>query len=287
VLKDLVAWQQAKGYPMCFFTEASLDLADDAELMQLMVDVNIDKVFVGIETPNDAALRETKKFQNVRSGGTMIEKVHRIQNAGMEVWSGMILGFDSDDASIFEAQRRFIRDARLVHAMVGMLAAIPRTPLHALLAAEGRLDRSDAPEFGTNVIPLRIDRAALRDGYLAVLRDLHEPEAYFGRFDALYLDGGLDLQRTRRQYLRTRPIKRLALDLRLLVESFAILARLMRHVPDADLRREYRHRLWRVLKRRREPVVLQTYAVKCAMHYHLHTLVRQMLGDGRRITNSF
>jgi hypothetical protein len=144
---------------MSFFTEASLDLADDAELMQLMVDVNIDTVFVGIETPNDAALRETKKFQNVRSGGTMVEKVHRIQSAGMEVWSGMILGFDRDNASIFEAQRRFIREARIVHAMVGMLAAIPRTPLHARLAAEARLDRSDEPAFGTNVIPLQIDRA--------------------------------------------------------------------------------------------------------------------------------
>ncbi|MDB5408256.1 MAG: radical protein, partial [Rhodospirillales bacterium] len=119
VLNDLAAWQRAKGFAMRFFTEASIDLADDAELMQLMVDVNIDGLFVGIETPNDAALRETKKFQNVRSGGTMVEKVHRIQNAGMEVWSGMILGFDNDDASIFEAQRRFIREARIVHAMVG------------------------------------------------------------------------------------------------------------------------------------------------------------------------
>jgi radical SAM superfamily enzyme YgiQ (UPF0313 family) len=272
---------------MSFFTEASLDLADDAELMQLMVDVNIDTVFVGIETPNDAALRETKKLQNVRSGGTMVEKVHRIQNAGMEVWSGMILGFDSDDASIFEAQRRFIREARIVHAMVGMLTAIPRTPLHARLAAEGRLDRSDEPAFGTNVIPLQIDRAALRDGYLAVLRDLHEPAEYFGRVDALYLDAGLNLQRTRQRYLRTHPLKRLALSLRLLGEALGIFARLMRHVPDANLRREYRRRLWRVVKRRRAPLVLQTYAIKCAMHHHVHTMVRQMLVEGQRITNSF
>jgi radical SAM superfamily enzyme YgiQ (UPF0313 family) len=287
VLQDLVAWQQANGYPISFFTEASLDLADDAELMQLMVDANIDMVFVGIETPNDAALRETKKFQNVRAGGTMIEKVHRIQGAGMEVWSGMILGFDSDDAGIFEAQRRFVRDARIVHAMVGMLSAIPRTPLHDRLAAEGRLDRSDAPEFGTNVIPLRLDRAALRDGYLAVLNDLHEPEAYFGRLEALYLDGRLDLQRTRRRYLQDHPIKRFALGLRLLVEASAIFVRLMHHVPDAGLRREYRRRMWRAARRRREPLILQGYAIKCAMHYHVHTLVRQMLGGGRRITNSF
>ena len=287
VLQDLVAWQRATGYKMSFFTEASLDLADDAELMQLMVDVNIDTVFVGIETPNDAALRETKKLQNVRSGGSMVEKVHRIQNAGMEVWSGMILGFDSDDASIFEAQRRFIRDARIVHAMVGMLAAIPRTPLHARLAAEGRLDRSDEPAFGTNVIPLQIDRAALRDGYLAVLRDLHEPAEYFGRLDALYLDAGLNLQRTRQRYLRTHPLKRLVLSLRLLGSALWIFTGLMRHVPDPNLRREYRRRLWRVVKHRREPLILQTYTIKCAMHYHVHTMVRQMLVEGQKITNSF
>jgi hypothetical protein len=113
--------------------------------MQLMVDVNIDTVFVGIETPNDAALRETKKLQNVRSGGTMVEKVHRIQDAGMEVWSGMILGFDSDDASIFEAQRRFIREARIVHAMVGMLAAIPRTPCELRAAGAESSSRRAMP----------------------------------------------------------------------------------------------------------------------------------------------
>jgi hypothetical protein len=199
----------------------------------------------------------------------------------------MILGFDSDDASIFEAQRRFIREARIVHAMVGMLTAIPRTPLHARLAAEGRLDRSDEPAFGTNVIPRQFDRGALRDGYLAVLRDLHEPAAYFDRLDALYLDAGLNLQRTRQRYLRAHPVKRLALSLRLLGEALGIFVRLMRHAPDANLRREYRRRLWQVIKRRREPLVLQTYVLKCVMHHHVHTMVREMTAEGRRIVNSF
>ncbi len=81
VLRDIKAWQEVNGYPMCFFTEASIDLADDDELMRLMVEINIATVFVGIETPNEASLRETKKFQNLRSGGTILEKVHRIQRA--------------------------------------------------------------------------------------------------------------------------------------------------------------------------------------------------------------
>jgi len=86
------------------------------------------------------------------------------------------------------------------------------------------------------------------------LRDLHEPAAYFGRLDGLYLDAGLNLQRTRRRHLRAHPVKRLVLSLRLLGEALGIFARPMRHVPDGNLRREYRRRLWQVLKRWREPL---------------------------------
>ena len=128
VLRDVIAWQQAHGYPLTFFTEASLDLADDPELLQLMVDANISTVFVGIESPNEESLRETKKYQNVRKGGTSIGRVHTIQNAGLDVWCGMILGFDNDDSTIFAAQREYLTEARILHAMVGMLSAIPKTP---------------------------------------------------------------------------------------------------------------------------------------------------------------
>src|SRR5262252_4108515 len=104
LLSGVIAWQERHGYPMTFFTEASIDLADDPGLMRLMVDANIASVFVGIESPNEASLRETKKLQNVRPTGTIVERVHRIQKSGIEVWCGMILGFDNDDATIFEAQ---------------------------------------------------------------------------------------------------------------------------------------------------------------------------------------
>ena len=202
VLREVIAWQVEHDYPMTFVTEASIDLADDPELMELMVDTNIRVVFIGIETPNEAALRETKKLQNVRKGATMLERVHTIQRAGMEVWCGMILGFDSDDASIFDAQRAFIKEARIVNAMVGMLAAIPKTPLYARLLKEGRLDPADQQPFGTNVLPLNISREALRDGYLAVMDDLHKPQAYFDRLDALYLEERIEPERTRLRHLR-------------------------------------------------------------------------------------
>ncbi len=145
------AWR-ANGFPLTFVTEASVDLADDDELMALMTAANIAAVFVGVESPNEESLRETKKFQNLRRGGSMVEKVRRIQDSGLEVWGGMILGFDSDDERIFAAQHRFLTEARISTAMVGMLAAIPKTPLHARLAAAGRLDLDDDPAGGTNVL---------------------------------------------------------------------------------------------------------------------------------------
>ena len=108
VLRDVAAWQAADGYPFTFFTEASLDLAEDAELMELMVEANIIAVFIGIESPNEESLRETKKYQNVRKGGTIVDRVRKVQDSGLEVWCGMIVGFDHDDARIFEAQLEFI-----------------------------------------------------------------------------------------------------------------------------------------------------------------------------------
>src|SRR6185295_506546 len=175
----IAAWQWAERFPFTFFTEASLDLAEDAELLQLMVDANISTVFVGIESPNEESLRETKKYQNVRKGGTSIGRFHTIQNAGLDVWCRMILGFDNDDNTIFAAQREYLTEARVLHAMVGMLSAIPKTPLHARLAAEGRLDEEHEAEFGTNVVPARMSREELRDGYVQLLRKLYEPTAYF------------------------------------------------------------------------------------------------------------
>ena len=200
VLQDVAAWQLSRGFPLTFFTEASLDLADDAELMQLMVDCNIQTVFIGIESPNEASLRETKKIQNVRNTGTLIEKIHRVQDAGMDVWCGMIVGFDSDDDTIFDAQIEFLRDARILHAMLGMLHAIPKTPLHARLKAEGRLDENDTSEFGTNVIPSQLSRESLRDGYLAVMKKLYEPEGYFDRLESLFLRGNFRFGQARAKY---------------------------------------------------------------------------------------
>jgi radical SAM superfamily enzyme YgiQ (UPF0313 family) len=287
VLRDLVAWQERLGYPMTFFTEASLDLADDPELLRLMDQANIASVFVGIESPNEASLRETRKLQNVRAGGTLVEKVRRIQDAGIEVWCGMILGFDHDDATIFDAQLRFITEARIVHVMLGMLSAIPKTPLHDRLAAEGRLDLSDEPGFGTNVIPLRLDRAQLRDGYVRVLGALNDPAAYFDRLEDLYLHAHLDFSRGANRYWRRHPWRLVQAKGRLLAQAVGLLARLAWRVPDPALRREYLRRVGRLVRVRRDPGVLWIYVVKCAMHYHAHTMARRMAEGLTPVINSY
>ena len=287
LLHDLVAWQRSHGFPMRFFTEASLDLAEDAELLELMVEANFGAVFVGIESPNEASLIETKKLQNVRKGTTILDRVHAIQAAGLEVWSGMILGFDNDDASVFDAQREFLREARVTHAMVGMLTAIPKTPLHARLAREGRLDMDDVPAFGTNVIPLRMSREDLRDGYVQEMVDLYSPEAFFGRVDDLYLNQRTPFFAAMHRYHRTRPWRRAGEAAKDVGRAVGLFARLMRGVPDRALRREYRRRVAHLLRARPDPNLLFLYTVKCAMHYHHYVMAREMAEHRTAVVNSF
>ena len=288
LLRDVEAWQHAHGYPLSFLTEASLDLAEDDELMQLMVAANIQCVFIGIETLNEDSLRETKKLQNLRKrGGTTLDKVRHIQQNGLEVWCGMIVGFDHDKADIFDAQVRFLKDARIVHAMVGMLYAIPKTPLHARLAAASRLDRSDRSEFGTNVVPLNMSRMELCNGYVRVMRELYEPQAYFDRVDSLYLDTTFAPGEEQRRYWRRHPLQRLKCQAWNGLRGLVIYRRLMRHVNDDRLRAIYRARLMNLWRVRRDAYYFFIYALKCALHYHYHRMLERMTQPERSVVNSF
>ena len=135
LLEKLIPWMEEHNYPLRLTTEASIDLANDAELLDLMYRANFRSVFIGIETPRLESLNETKKFQNVR-GDTLEAKLARIRNAGLDINAGFIVGFDSDDKGIFEDQFRFIQENGITLAMVGMLQAIPQDA--ALRAAEAR-----------------------------------------------------------------------------------------------------------------------------------------------------
>jgi radical SAM superfamily enzyme YgiQ (UPF0313 family) len=196
LLVALATWQAARGYPIEFMTEVSLNVAQDDELLGLMKRAHFVTVFVGIESPRAASLAETNKTQNMREDP--VTAVHRIQAAGIEVMAGMIVGFDSDDPSIFEEQFRFIQRARIPISMTGMLNAVPKTPLHARLKAAGRLiAESVGDQFVfSNIVPGGMSRLELYEGYRLLLRRLYSYRAYRRRAMAFILSRGT-LRRSR------------------------------------------------------------------------------------------
>jgi radical SAM superfamily enzyme YgiQ (UPF0313 family) len=275
VLRDIIEWQQARAYPLTLFTEASLDLAEDDELMELLGLANFQSVFIGIETPNEDSLKETKKLQNVRpKAGTLLDRVHRIQDHGIDVWCGMIVGFDNDDASIFNVMPKFLVDARISAALIGLLHAIPTTPLYDRLKKAGRLNSDeDAEQFGTNVVPVSMSREALRDGFIRVMSECYSADAYFTRLDSQFFDRNFKYVVHGLPYWKSRPLawaKRCALNY---VKAGAVASRLLSQVKDEGLRARYKSQLARVARTRwREPHILFIYTIKVAMHYHYSAL---------------
>ncbi len=181
LLRALIPWMKQRKYPFSLFTEASLDLAEHDELMRLMAEAGFNKVFVGLETPEEASLVECSKVQNLR--GDPVTLVKRIQNRGMEVLGGFILGFDNDPPSIFDSQIRFIQNSGVVTAMVGLLNALPGTKLYSRLKAEGRLLRhstGDNVDLSLNFVP-KMDATALLQGYQKVLDAIYSTKAYYER----------------------------------------------------------------------------------------------------------
>jgi Domain of unknown function (DUF4070) len=286
LLREIIAWQQARGYPVALATEASIDLAEDDELLRLMVEANMDAVFVGIESTNEAALRETKKVQNLSDrAGTLLEKVHRIQAAGIMVTCGLIVGFDNDDDNVFEAHRRFAEQARIPQAMVNVLLAIPGTPLYERLSREGRLYGNGASDYwgsGTflsNVIPLRMNRRTLLTRYVQLMLELYTPAAFFARIDALCLRTKWLPGQAETRHLRCHPWRRFKRSCLAAIEAIYVFAQLMRRVPDVALRREYRRCLAKVLARRPNPRLLRMYCVYSAIHFHYDRIIREMAAD--------
>ncbi len=174
LLPALSAWQARRGYPFRFFTEASIDLADDGQLLSGMRRAGFNEVFIGIETPSTRALSETGKHHNLKTDPA--KAVATIQQAGLEVMGGFIVGFDSDGADIFARQIRFIQKAGIPQAMVGLLTALPGTRLFARLQAEGRIlnaaSGNNTHSFETNFSP-RMAGDQLRRGYRRVLSTLY------------------------------------------------------------------------------------------------------------------
>ncbi len=183
MLPHVIAWMEEHDYPFSFFTEASIDLADDDELLNLIVDAGFDKVFIGLETPSEESLKGCSKTQNCR--GDIPAQIRKLQSRGLQVMGGYIVGFDHDDERIFSRQMRFIQDTGVVTAMVGLLNALPNTRLWNRLKEEGRLALETHPqgnntEAAINFIPA-MDRQKLIDGYRQLVKSLYSPALYYER----------------------------------------------------------------------------------------------------------
>ncbi len=181
LLREIIAWRARTGTSMGFLTEASLNLADDPELCELMVQANFKKVFVGLETPATASLQECGKMQNCRRDLT--ESVHVLQRAGLDVMGGFIVGFDHDPIDIFKRQFDFIQRSGVATAMVGLLTALPGTRLYRRLSQEGRLEAGSTGNNTRAELNFRpmLSREYLIDGYRELMKKLYEPRHYYRR----------------------------------------------------------------------------------------------------------
>jgi radical SAM superfamily enzyme YgiQ (UPF0313 family) len=181
ILPAIIQWMVSKGHPFYFYTEASIDLADDPHLMELMVRAGFEEVFIGIETPSDEGHVESGKTQN--RNRDLVASVRRIQRAGLQVHGGFIVGFDSDPPSIFDSQIDFIQESGIVTAMVGVLNVLRGTRLYRRLEREGRLI-GDATGNNTavelNFVP-KMEPKLLIGGYWAVLDAIYSPKYYYQR----------------------------------------------------------------------------------------------------------
>ena len=230
--QELEAWQRRNRYPFAFFTEASIDLAARPALLDAMVKANFCRVFIGIESPSAESLKETKKFQNLRRDP--LDSIRFIQQHGLWVMGGFIVGFDSDPPDIFDQQIDFVEHAAIPWAMTGVLQAPPTTPLYERMKREGRLlqdnpepSNFDPPNFRT-VLPL----PELLDGTKRMLLTLYDPRRFYERV----LDS---LERWQLQPEQKAPALSLLYLLRVLLKS----------VWKQGVLAGYRRAYWRYMRR--------------------------------------
>ncbi len=181
LLPAITRWNVDHGHPFCFTTEASIDLADDPVLMEMMVRADFEKVFVGIETVEKESLEECDKTNNLDRD--LIDCVRRIQAAGMEVSAGFIVGFDNDSPGVFQRQINFIQQSGIITAMVGLLNAPHRTRLYRRLVGEGRISEGfdgNNTNYSMNFTP-KMDREVLVKGYQSILQGIYSSKAYYKR----------------------------------------------------------------------------------------------------------
>ncbi|MCD4651451.1 MAG: DUF4070 domain-containing protein [Candidatus Cloacimonetes bacterium] len=188
LLPAMIKWMQQHKYPFIFNIQTTIDLADDEELISLMIKSGINSTFIGIETPSEKSLQDCNKVQN--KNRDMLQCVKKIQKAGMQVSGGFIVGFDSDSSAIFQQQIDFIQQSGIVWAMVGLLNAPKNTRLYKRLEAEKRLTTETSgnnTDYSMNFIP-KMDRHELLEGYNAIIQNIYSVKPYYKRIRQFFLN---------------------------------------------------------------------------------------------------
>lgn len=282
LLHRLVEWQEKNGYPLRLSTEASINLADDDELLDLLYRANFRNVFVGIETPRRESLLETKKLQNAR-GDSLDDKLARIQSAGLDIHAGFIVGFDNDDPAIFDEQFDFIQRNGVLLAMVGMLTAIPKTPLFLRLQKEGRLVDTDP---NTNIVPKQMTREQLRDGYWDLVKRLYSPEAFLDRYFQVYRFPQYD-QRRKEISAKANEGKLIPTALYGVALGWKLFVALLRDGSLVKVGGVYAKQFFtRNLRIRPGIIGFAQFMNRCVTHWHFYKFTREASAGKLRIYNS-
>ncbi len=267
-LPALTQWQKDRKFPFEFSTEASMNLADDTELLQMLKGANFFAIFVGIESPDTDTLIATSKKQNTRR--SLADSVHKIYDAGMFVIAGFIVGFDSEKGSMSQAMIECIEDTGIPVAMVGLLTALPNTQLTRRLVAEQRLlpfeaGSGDQCSAGLNYITLR-PRADILQDYKRVIENIYEPSAYFERVRLV----GRDLK---------MPDHDSKFDWAMARHDAAFMGRLIWRmtVKRPELRGPFWHTLTDTI--RHNPAALQSVITMITFYLHLGTFAQKLLKE--------
>ena len=181
ILPEMIRWQREHGNPFTFYTEVSVDLSDDDELMDLMEEAGFNRVFVGIETPDPDSLQEANKYQNIKHD--LKVSIQKMQSHGFDVQGGFIVGFDNDKPTIFKRQFDFIQETGIVTAMMGILNAPRGSALYERMRREGRLigeTTGNNVNISSNFIP-KMDPRTLIEGYKKLISALYSPKNYYER----------------------------------------------------------------------------------------------------------
>lgn len=188
LLPSLKSWMEKHKFPFAFNIQSSINLADDEELISLMVETGFTSTFIGIETPDDISLQACNKVQN--QNRDMLQSIIKIQNTGMQVSGGFIVGFDSDTLSVFERQINFIQKSGIVSAMVGLLNAPKNTLLYKKLAAENRLTNEatgNNTDSSMNFVP-KMEYGELMNGYRKIINTIYATKPYYKRIRQMFLN---------------------------------------------------------------------------------------------------